>query len=66
MFHRVGDVHVIAVDAGLGERANQELAGGADKRAAGQILAVAGLLADEDHIRFGRTLAEDRLRGAFI
>ena len=48
-----------AVDAGLGERPVEELAGGADEGAALEVLLVAGLLADEGDGGADRTLAED-------
>ena len=55
----VGDVGFLAVDAGLGERAVEELAGGADEGAAGEVLLVARLLADEGDGGAERALAED-------
>ena len=66
MLDRVGDVGALPVDAGLGQRAVEELAGGADERAAGQILLVAGLLADEQDAGVERAFAEHRLGGAFV
>src|SRR5205085_11093378 len=44
------------------ERAVEQLPGRADERPSFEILAVAGLLTDEDHVRAGASLAEDGLR----
>ena len=63
MLDRVGDIGAGAIDAGGGERAIEQLPGGADERAAGQILLIAGLFADEHQPRIGRPLAEHGLRG---
>ncbi len=62
MLDRVGDVHAGTVDPGVAECAVEHLPGRADKRPAGKILLVAGLLADRDHRRVGRSFAEHRLR----
>ena len=61
MLDRVGDVDAGAVDAGLGKRAVEQLAGRADERPAGEILLIAGLLADEHERRVARALAEHGL-----
>src|SRR5581483_212219 len=58
----VRDVRRAAVDAGLVECAVEHLAGGADERLAGQVLLVAGLLADEHDLRARRARAEHGLR----
>ena len=60
----VRDVGELAVDARLLERPVEQLAGGADERPAGEILLVAGLLADEHQLGLGPSLAEDGLRAA--
>src|SRR6185369_777421 len=62
VLHRVGDVVAHPRDAGVLERAVEELARGADEGLAGEILAVAGLLADEHDPRLRRALAEHGLR----
>ena len=49
--HGVGQIELGAVDAGLGQGLVEQLAGGADERQAGQVLAVAGLLADQHQRR---------------
>ena len=51
------------VDAGLVEDLVEHLAGRPDERLAGNILLVAGLLADEDDLRILRPFAEHGLRG---
>ena len=57
----VGDVSRLAIDAGVAEGAVEQLAGGTDERAAGKILLIAGLLADEHQRRIERPLAEHGL-----
>jgi hypothetical protein len=58
---RVGDVDLRAVDSGLLQRLIEEPAGGPDEGPACAILGVARLLTDEDHVRAGGALAENRL-----
>ncbi len=48
MLDGIGDVDVVAIDAGVGEAAIEKKSGGADKRRAFAVFTVAGLLADED------------------
>jgi hypothetical protein len=62
MLDRVGDVDAGAVDPRVAQRAVERLAGGADERLAGEILLVAGLLADRDHRGVERAFAEYGLR----
>ena len=59
---RVGEVDLVAVEAGGGERLVEQAARGADERVALFVLLVAGLLADEHDARVTRALAEDGLR----
>jgi hypothetical protein len=59
VLHRIGDVDLVASDAGSLERAVEHLAGGPHERTAGQILLVAWLLADEHERGIGRPFAED-------
>ena len=66
MLDRVGDVGRAAVDPGLAERAVEQLAGRADERAAGEILLVARLLADEQDPGVERAFAEHGLGRAFV
>ena len=47
----VGDVDLGALDFGLGERIVEQLSGRPDERPPFDIFSVAGLLADEDHLR---------------
>jgi hypothetical protein len=63
---RVGEITVIAFDAGLLEAAIKQLSRRADERPAGQILFVAGLLSYEYDFRGFRTLPEDDLSGAAV
>ena len=62
VLHHVRDVHLPAVDAGIGEGAVQERAGRPDERYPRQILLVPGLLADEHQLGAARPCAEYRLR----
>ena len=66
MLDRVGDVGRAPVDPGLFERRVEQLTGGADERASGEILLVARLLADEEDAGVERAFAEHRLGGAFV
>ena len=63
---RIGDIGAGAVDTGLRQRPVEQLAGRADKGAAGQILLIAGLFADEHQRRIDRSLAKDGLRRGFV
>ncbi len=65
MLHRVGDVDGAAIDTGFLHCAVHHLSRGADERPADGVFLVAGLLADEHHLRVGRAFAEHRLRGRF-
>ena len=66
MLDRVGHIGAAAVDAGLLDAAVEHLAGRADKRVAGEVFAVAWLLADEHDRSPPRPLAEYGLRGIGI
>jgi hypothetical protein len=59
---RVGEVDAAALDAGLGQRPLEQLAGRADERPPLQVLLVARGLAHEDHAGLGPALAEHGLR----
>jgi hypothetical protein len=61
MLHHVCDVDTAPVEARLLERRGEKPPGGADERAARQILFVAGLLAHQHDVRRGGPLAEHRL-----
>ncbi len=63
VLHRIGDVDLAAVDAGLLQRPVEHLAGRADEGMAGEVLLVAGLLADQHQRRMVRAFAEHGLRG---
>ena len=65
MFHRIGDVDFLAIDAGFFKRAIEYLAGGSDERFAGDIFFVAGLLADQHDLGMLRAFAEHGLRRIF-
>jgi hypothetical protein len=66
VLHRVGHVDARAVEAGLGEGAVEELAGRADEGVAGEVLVVAGLLADEDQLGVGGAFTEDGLGSGLV
>jgi hypothetical protein len=59
----IGDVDEVAVDPGFREDGVEELSCRADEGLAGDVLLVAGLLADEDDARLLRAFAEDGLGG---
>ena len=61
MLDRIGHVNAPAIDAGLLERLVQKKPGGSHERAAGEILAISRLLADQHDLRVGRSLAKHRL-----
>lgn len=66
MFHRVGDIHLGAVDPGGVQRPVQQPAGRADERLPGGVLPIARLFADQHHRRGARAGAEHRLGGVHI
>src|SRR5919108_2255302 len=61
VLHSIGEIDGTTVDAGSCQCAVEDAAGGADEGAAGQILLVPGLFADEHHLSVGWTLAEHGL-----
>jgi hypothetical protein len=65
MFHRVGDVGLLAVDAGFLQRTVEHQPRRSHERFAGKIFLVAGLLADQHHLGVLRTFAEHGLRRVF-
>ena len=65
MLDRVRDVDVLAGDAGPLEALVEHFARGADERMSLDVLAVAGLLADQHQAGACGALAHDRLGGAF-
>src|ERR1700756_1294041 len=58
MFDRVGNVDFLAVDAGLDQGAVEHLPRRSHERLSGQVLLVAGLLADQERLRIGWTFSE--------
>ena len=62
VLHHVGDVHVLAVEPDLDQRAIEHLARRPDERRALAIFLIAGLLADQHDARADRAPAEDGLR----
>src|SRR5690348_4322724 len=62
VLHRVRDVHVVAIDARLLERAVQQLSGRTDKRMTRPILLIPRLLADYHDTRLLGSFAEYCLR----
>ena len=65
VLHRIGDVGVRPVDAGIGEGAVEQFPGGPDERPSLDVLLVARLPAHEHQRRAAGPLAEDRLGAAF-
>jgi len=66
MLDRIGHVNAPAIDAGLLERLVQKKPGGSHERAAGEILAISRLLADQHEGGAARAFAGHRLRGVAI
>ena len=65
MLDRVRDVGEPAVDPGGRQPLVEDAPGRADEGLTGEVLLVAGLLADEDDLRALQPLAEHRLRPGF-
>ncbi len=63
---RVGDVDSLAVEADLGQRPVEHLAGRADERRAMPVFLISRLLTHEYDARVGRPAAEDRLGGVTV
>ena len=61
VFYGVGDVDIVAVDAGRLECAIEQAAGGSDERASGAVLCISGLFADDEQRRAGWSFAENGL-----
>src|SRR5262249_39938031 len=66
MLNRVGDEGVIAGNAGLLQRRIEDAAGRPDERQAGEVLLVAGLLADQHEMRTYAALAGHGLGRGFV
>ena len=66
MLDRIGHVNRRSVDLGGCKRGIEQLTRGAHKRAAGKVLLVPRLLADEHHRRVEGSLAEHRLRAELV
>src|SRR5688572_15779162 len=66
MLHRVGDIHVVARDAGVSERFVKQRTGRPDERLALPILLIARLLAHEHHAGTLRPGAEHDLRRRLV
>jgi len=66
MFHRVGHIDFCAINAGLLQRAVEELPGGPDKGMAREVLFIPRLLTDHKDARMAAAFAEDCLRGIAI
>ncbi len=65
MFYRIGDVNLVAVDAGFFQRAVERQPRRSDERFAGEVFLVARLLADQHHLGIPRAFAEHGLRRVF-
>ena len=66
MLHRVCDVDLPAIDSGFFERAIHNFSRRSDKRFAGHILVIAGLLPEQHNRRALRAFAENSLRRSFV
>lgn len=64
MTNDIGDEDLPPVEADAGEELVEELAGGADKRLALEILVVTGCLAEKQDARLGAAVTGDRLSRA--
>src|SRR5438093_2038706 len=62
----VGDVDRGAIDAGVLERAIEQLAGRSDERMSREVFGIARLLADEHELSFAPAFAEDGLRASLV
>ena len=63
MFDRVGKVHLLAIERGLVQRAQEHRARWPHERTALQVFGIAWLLADEHHRGVRGPFPEDGLRG---
>src|SRR5437763_8861283 len=66
MLHRVRDVDFLSIDSRFFESTIKDFSSRAHKRFSGDILLVAGLLAEKHKRCVLRSLAEDSLRGVFV
>jgi hypothetical protein len=62
MFHGVGQIDGVDIDAGLGQRLSKKLTGRTDERLAGDVFDVAWLFTDEHDAGADGAFAEHRLR----
>jgi hypothetical protein len=61
MFHRIGDINLVAIDSGFFECTIQNLSRRTDKRFASHIFVITRLLTDHEHRGLFRPFAEDGL-----
>jgi hypothetical protein len=66
MLYGIGEIHVIAIHARVNERPIEHSTRWTHKRMTRAIFRVAGLLADEHHVRGDRALAKHCLRRVFV
>jgi hypothetical protein len=66
MLHRVRDVNLLAIDSGFFERAIHNFSRRSDKRFAGHILVIAGLLPDQHNRCALPAFAKNGLRSPFV
>lgn len=66
MLHRIGDIGLAAIDAGIGQSAVEEFSCRPNKGPALQVFLIARLLTDKDDRRLRGTLAEDGLGRVFV
>src|ERR1044071_6829288 len=66
MLYGIGNIHLVARDAGFSKRLVEHSTRRSDERMSLQVFHVAGLLADENDIRAFRAFAENRLGRVFV
>ena len=66
MLHGVGNINVVAQDAGFSKSFVEHFTGRSDERMSLPVFHVARLLADEDDTRMFRAFAENRLGRIFV
>src|SRR5207237_9086299 len=62
MFHRIGDINLVSIDAGFHKRLVQNLSGRSDKRMSLNVFLIAGLFAYKHHSRFRAAFPKHGLR----
>ena len=66
VLNRVGDVHLVAIEPGVGEAPVEQFPGWTDERMALQVLTVTRLLTDDHHPSRGGAFTKDGLRAEVV